>query len=148
MRGQISLDIILAIAIGFIAVSSMGIVGNEITQMQKEASVGQQLDSIGISLSQFISNSAILDDADSATLTFDIPEIIVIGETGTQQCEIEIDASGDLEISYELVEVATGTITLVSRTFSFVDPTPAMTISPDLSSGNEAKCGGTLTITT
>lgn len=132
MRAQISLDIMLAIAIGFIAISGIVALGNEITEMQKQAGVRQQLDSIGTGLAQFISGSNALSDADSATVSFEIPEILVLGETLPQQCDIKIDKGNEeLNLSYETVTV----------TKAFVEPA-GMDPLPDT-----IKCGQTITIT-
>ncbi len=142
MRGQISLDIILTIAIGFIAVSSVVMISNEITAMQTQSSLRQQLNDIGNGLAQVISRSAILDDADSAIILFDIPKILVLGETKPQPCDIQIDKINDkIILSYEVINLETGDIETVSVEKGFVEPT-GMNPLPD-----DIKCGETLTIT-
>ena len=142
MRGQISLDIILAIAIGFIAVSSVVMIGNEITAMQTQSSVRQQLNDIGNWLSQVISSSAILGDADSASVSFAIPKILVPGEMKPQPCDIQIDKANDkIILSYEVIDLNTGDIETVSVEKGFVEPI-LMNPLPD-----GIKCGETLTIT-
>ena len=60
MRGQISLDLILAITIGFFAIGAVIAVNAQIGEMQTEASIRQQLNGIGDSLATVISNSAVL----------------------------------------------------------------------------------------
>lgn len=142
MRGQISLDIILTIAIGFIAVSSIVMISNEITAMQTQSSVRQQLNDIGNGLTQVISSSAILDDADSASVSFAIPKILALGETKPQPCDIQIDKANDkITLSYEVIDLNTGDIETVSVEKGFVEPI-LMNPLPD-----GIKCGETLTIT-
>ncbi len=142
MRGQISIDIILAITIGFIAVSSVVMISNEINAMQTQSSIRQQLNDIGSGLAQAISSSAILDDADSTSVSFAVPKILVLGETKTQLCDIQIDKANDkIILSYEVINLETGDIETVSVEKGFVEPT-LMNALPD-----DIKCGETLTIT-
>jgi len=134
MRGQISLDFILAIVIVFIAAGTLTVVGLELEGMQKEASVRQQLNTIGTGLAAAISSSAALEDAGTATLSIDVPELLVAGEETPQKCEIGI--AGDvITLSYE---IANGETIEVKK--KFVVPGAMNVPSP-------FKCGDVLDIT-
>ncbi len=147
MRGQISFDIIFAIIIAFIAVSSIVIVNGEITKMQTQASVRQQLDGIGTGLASVISASEILNDASSAAILIPVPKLMVVGERRTQACDITI-AGGQITLEYDIIDIETGlavdpltgrsTVVTVQKDFKV----PAgMTVPASV------KCGETLAIT-
>ncbi len=139
MRGQISLDLILAITIGFFAIGAVIAVNGQIGEMQEEASVRQQLHDIGNGLASVISNSAVMNDADSANIYFNIPALLVPGEETPQSCAIEI-ANGQIDLSYDLYDLETGIATPVDVTKYYVDPKMNVPAS--------VKCGEILTITT
>jgi hypothetical protein len=144
MRAQISLDFLLAIAIAAVALGAIVLAGNEITELQKVSSVRQQLDSIGIELSRIISTSAILDDADPASIDFEIPELLAIGEQSPGPCDIAIDRDNEqITLSYTIINAEDPTKNkLIQVTKTFVEP-ENMTISP-----LNTRCGETITITT
>ncbi len=139
MRGQISLDLILAITIGFFAIGAVIAVNAQIEEMQTEASIRQQLNDIGNGVASIISNSAVLNDADSASVYFDIPLLLIPGEGKPQPCAITI-AGGVINLSYEIFDLATGTSETINVTKRYVVP-PGMTVP-----GN-VECGGMLSIT-
>ncbi len=140
MRGQISLDLILAITIGFFAIGGVIAINAQIGEMQTEASVRQQLDNIGNGLAAVISNSAVLNDATTASIYFDIPFLLVPGEEKPQPCKITI-GSGTITLTYNIFDLETGTSSPVEITKYYVDPEPEMTVS------NSVECGGRLDIT-
>ena len=141
MRGQISLDLILAITIGFFAIGAVIALSAQIDEMQTEASIRQQLNDIGNGLAAVISNSAVLNDATTASIDFDVPSLLVPGEEKPQPCTIEINKTdGTIILSYDVFDLETGTSTPVEVTKYYVNP-PGMTVL-----GN-VKCGGMLSIT-
>lgn len=139
MRGQISLDIILAITIGFFAIGAVIAVSAQIGEMQTQASIRQQLHDIGNGLAAVISNSAVLNDADTASVYFDIPFLLVPGEENPQPCSITI-AGGVINLSYAIFELETGNVEVINATKRYVDP-PGMTVP------GSVECGGILAIT-
>ena len=139
MRGQISLDLILAITIGFFAMGAVIAVNAQIGEMQTEASIRQQLNDIGNGLASVISNSAVLNDATTATLSFDVPALLVPGEETLQPCTITISA-GAITLTYNIFDLETGIDTPVEVTKHYVDP-QGMTVP------ESAECGGRLEIT-
>lgn len=144
MRAQISLDFLLAIAIAAVALGAVVLIGNEMTELQKVSSVRQQLDTIGVELGRIISTSAVLDDADPASIDFQIPELLVMGERGSQPCSIIIDrGTQEITLSYTIVNVEDPALNkLVEVTKTFVDP-QNMVITP-----LNPTCGENLTIRT
>ncbi len=133
MKGQVSLELILAVIVAVMAGSAFSLVGTEIIDMQREASVRHQLDGIGTSLASAISNTALLNDGDTVSVSVSIPMIAVVGTGSLQSCTIVI--GGGLGV---------GTMTLthdtVTVTKNYVDPA-GMTLP------GQAVCGGTMTIT-
>ena len=144
MRAQISLDFLLAIAIAAVALGAVSLIGNEMIELQTVSSVRQQLDTIGVEMSRIISTSAVLDDADPASINFQIPELLVLGEIEPQPCSITIDrANEEISLAYTIINLEDPAQNkLVSVTKTFVDP-ENMTISP-----LDPICGEDLTITT
>ena len=138
-RGQVSFDLILATVAALIAFGSIAAVSNAIIGLQDESSVRQQLDSIGNSLAAVISTAAVLDDADSASISYTVPKIAVPGEEQLQQCDISI-ANDKITLSYDIVDLETGVPRTVIVEKKFVDPT-GMSINP-----TQTKCGGTVAI--
>jgi len=133
MKGQVSLELIFAAMVAILAASSFSLVGTEITQVQRESGIRQQLNAIGTGLASSVSKSGLLDDSDSAIISIDIPMISVIGMSAKQDCAIAIGGglgAGVMTLTYDTVTV----------TKSFVVPA-GMTVP------NSANCGGTLTIT-
>lgn len=142
MRGQISLDFILAIAVALIATGAILAVSGQIAQAQAQASARQQLDGIGNGLAAVISASAMLNEADSASIEFDIPALLVAGNARPQKCAISIDTgNGTIDLSYDLIDLETGTTTPINVTKHFVNP-EGMIVSP-----TSAECGGSIQIT-
>ena len=139
MRGQISLDLILAITIGFFAIGAVIAVSAQIGEMQTEASIRQQLNDIGNGVAAIISNSAVLNDAKTASIYFDVPFLLVPGEEKPQPCNITI-GSGTITLIYNIFDLETGISTPIVVTKHYVDP-PGMTVP------NSVKCGGRLYIT-
>jgi len=134
MRGQISLDFLLAMILTMVAISTVAVVGAQISEMQKQSTVGRQLDLIGTELASAISLSALLSDSDTANLTFDLPYIAVPGQANLQECEIDI--LGDtLTLGYP---DNVSPIASASKKFEM----PAGMTLP-----GSAKCGDTITIT-
>ena len=139
MRGQISLDLILAIAIGFFAIGAVIAVNAQIGEMQTQASIRQQLNDIGNGLAAVISNSAVFNDFATANISFNVPSLLVPGEEKPQPCEITI-AGGVINLSHEIFDLETGSSEVTNVTTRYVVP-PAMTVP------GSVECGGTLTIT-
>ncbi len=141
MRGQISLDLILAIAIGFFVIGAVIAVNAQIGEMQTEASIRQQLNDIGNGLASVISNSAVLNDSTTAGVYFDIPKLLVPGEETPQPCNITI-GSGVIDLSYDIFDLETGISSEVKVTkYYYVEPTGTMDIP------GSVECGGRLAIT-
>ncbi len=141
MRGQISLDLILAITIGFFAIGGVIAVNTQIGEMQSQASIRQQLNNIGNGLSAVISNSAVLNDSATASIYFDVPFLLVPGEETPQPCTIAIDdTTGTITLFYNIFDLETGTSTQVNVTKQYVVP-PLMKVP------TEIECGERLAIT-
>ena len=114
MRGQISLDFILAITIALVAAGAILAVSGQIAQTQAQSSARQQLNGIGNSLAAVISYSGLLNEAgSSASITFDIPALLIAGSAKPEPCTITIDTINgtivlqemeDLEIDPENLE--------------------------------------------
>jgi hypothetical protein len=121
MKGQISLDLILTIAVALVAVGSVSVLGQSIFSMQADDSVKQQLDDIGTGLAEIISVSAVLEDADSARVEYDIPGLLVPGEGRTQPCEIQI-GGGNIRLSYERFDREAGTSTIIFVDKKYIEP--------------------------
>ena len=133
MRGQVSLDFILTIVVALVVLGSIAAVGSTLIETQKSSTIRQQLDSIGNTLAAVISTSAVLDDADSASVSYTIPKIAVPGEEKLQTCDISIDilsGAGTITLAYVSPDVS------VEK--KFVDP--GMTIPQN------ARCGSEITI--
>lgn len=145
MRGQISLDIILAIAIALIALSSTIILSEDISETQSKASIRNQLKTAGTGLATVISTSAIMNNTDNVTIEYTVPKILVAGETKTQECLISI-VDTDLQLTYELYDTNTGESEIIWTKVPFVSPV-GMTLVPTLAAGDKLKCGQTITIT-
>ncbi len=138
MRGQISLDFILAITIALVAAGAILAVSGQIAQTQAQSSARQQLDGIGNGLAAIISYSAILNDAGSgdASVEYSIPALLVAGKanpekciisidtiTGTEPCTISINTiTGTIDLSYDLIDLEADTTTPVNVTKNFVNP--------------------------
>jgi hypothetical protein len=141
MRGQVSLDFILTIVVALVVLGSIAAVGSTIIEAQKSSTIRQQLDSIGNTLAALISTSAVLDDADSASISYTIPKIAVPGEERLQPCKIEI--IGDvIKLSYE----AEPTVSVEKK---FVDPRGGATgigSTPALTAAEPGACGSLITI--
>jgi len=131
MRGQFSLDFILTIVVALVVLGSIAAVGSTIIETQKSSTIRQQLDSIGNTLAAILTTSAVLDDADSASVSYTIPKIAVPGEERLQPCNIAINAD-EITLSYE----ATPSVDVIKK---FVDPT-GMTVPAN------AKCGEQIVI--
>lgn len=141
MRGQISLDFLLAITVALIAAGAILAVSGQIGQMQAQASARQQLDGIGNGLAVVISTSALLNDAGSASIDFDIPALLIAGEAKPQPCAIIIDTgNGTIWLLYEIIDLETGTTTPVNVTKHFVSPA-------GMNVPTSAECGGSIQIT-
>jgi hypothetical protein len=141
MRGQISLDFMLAVAIGLVAAGALLAVSGQVSQGQAEAGTRQQLDGIGNGLAAVISYSAMLNDADSATVEYGIPALLIQGKAAPQGCTILIDyAGGTIELGYTLEdeEGGAGEEILVEKHFA----APAGMIVPA-----SAECGKKIIIT-
>jgi len=147
MKGQVSLDFLLAVSIALIVATGLVTLGSDIADMQAKAGIRRQLENAGTGLANVISYSAILNDAEAgdATVTYSIPKIAVLGEAGKQECRIVIEEE-NLRLSYELIDLEAGTTETIMVEVPFVAP-ERMTLSPALTAGNEGKCGGTVTIT-
>ena len=143
MRGQISLDLILAITIGFFAIGGVIAVSAQIGEMQTEASIRQQLNDIGNGVAAVISNSAVLNDADSASISFNVPALLVPGEETPQPCAIRI-AGGTITLTYEIFDLETGISTSVTVTKYYIDPEVGL---QPMDVPDNAECGGPLIIT-
>ena len=142
MRGQISLDFILAIAIALVASGAILAVSGQISQEQAQASVRHQLDGIGNSLAAVVSHSALLNGADSASIEFDIPGLLIAGEAMPQPCTINIDTdNGTIDLSYSIIDTETGLSEYVNVAKHFVNPA-GMSVFP-----TRAECGGSIQIT-
>ncbi|MBN2067504.1 MAG: hypothetical protein JW744_03480 [Candidatus Diapherotrites archaeon] len=134
-KGQISLEFIIAIVVALVVFGSISVVATSMIEMQKASSVRQQLDSVGNGLAAIISTSAVLDDADTALVSYSIPKIAVPGEKELQACNISIDnETGTITLSY-----SAGMNAVVEK--AFVNPS-GMAITPE-----SATCGGILIIT-
>lgn len=141
MRGQISLDFLLTIAVALIAASTIIAVSGQIAQTQAQASARQQLNGIGNSLAAVISYSALLNGAESANIEFDIPALLIAGNARPQPCAINISTdNGTIGLSYDLIDFETGTATTINATKYFVNP-QGMSIIPI-----NAKCGESIQI--
>jgi len=138
MRGQISLDLILAIAIGFFAIATILAVNAQIGEMQTQASIRQQLNDIGNGLAAVISNSAVLNDGVAESIYFDVPFLLVPGEEKPQPCAITI-AGGVINLSYEIFDLETGTSEAINVTKRYVVPSGMIMLG-------SVECGGTLII--
>jgi hypothetical protein len=135
MKGQVSLELILAVIVAVMAGSAFSLVGTEIIDTQSEASVRHQLDGIGTSLARTISNAAFLNYADDSEVSVDIPMIAVAGSSALQSCTIRIGGganNNEIDLIY-----APKSVTVKKK---FVPPA-GMTVPA------AATCGGTLTIT-
>ncbi|MFA4855829.1 MAG: hypothetical protein WC634_04580 [archaeon] len=142
MRGQISLDFLLAITVALIATGAILAVSGQISQTQAQASARQQLDGIGNSLGAVISYSALLNEADSASIEFDIPGLLIAGEAVPQPCTIIINTDNNtIDLSYDIIDTETGLSENVSVAKHFVNPV-GMSILP-----TSAECGGSIQIT-
>lgn len=146
MRGQISLDFILAITIAFVAMGAVMAVNGNITETQKQASIRQQLDSIGNSLASVISASAALNDAQNAGVIFGIPWMLVAGEENPEKCDIKIGedcagtATNAICLSYDIIDKETGLLDeRIEATKRYVTP-QGMTVPAS------AECGGNIQI--
>ena len=143
MRGQISLDLILAITIGFFAIGAVIAVSTQLGEMQTEASIRQQLNNIGNGVAAIISNSAVFNDATAANIDFDIPFLLVPGEEKPQPCAIKInETTGVITLSYDIFDLETETSSEIKvKKYYYVEPTGTMNIPVS------AECGERLTIT-
>ena len=146
MRGQISLDFILAVAIGFFAIGAVIAVSTQIGEMQTEASVRQQLHDIGNGLASVISNSAVLNDSETASVYFDVPYLLVPGEETQQKCSITIGKTCDeteasaICLSYDFFDLETGLSRTIKAEKRYVNP-PLMDLP------GSVECGERLAIT-
>lgn len=138
MRGQISLDFILAITIALIAAGAILAVSGQIAQTQAQASARQQLDGIGNGLAAIISTSALLNEGDSGTdITFGIPSLLIAGEKDPKPCAISINAgNGTILLSYEILDTETGQSEQVNVEKRFVNPA-GMTVPASAECGKE-----------
>ncbi len=138
MKAQISLDLMLTIAVALVAVGSAAALGQNILEMQSDASVKAQLESIGTGLAEIISVSAVLGDADDAKAEYEIPALHVPGEKNPQTCSISL-AGTNLTLSYELADLETGASRTITVSKKVIDPGMNITM------GN---CGETMVIKT
>ncbi len=140
MRGQVSLDFILTIVVALVVLGSIAAVGSTMIETQKSSTIRQQLDSIGNTLAAVIATSAVLDDADSASISYTIPKIAVPGEDKLQPCKIVINAD-EITLSYEAVPA-------VSVTKKFADPGigSKIELSPELTNTAPGTCGNPIII--
>lgn len=145
MKAQVSFDIILAVAVAFIALSATMVISQDIAQTQTKNSIKDQLRARGTGLATAISLSAIFNDADNATIEYTPKKIIVPGETKPEECTISISGT-DLKLDYELFDTETGTSETITQNIPFVKP-QGMALNPSLGAGDELKCGQKLTIT-
>jgi len=145
MKGQISLDFLLAVAIALFVLAGLVLLGADVAEMQAKEGIRQQLRVVGTGLATIVSYSAVLNDAgtEEAIVTYDIPKILVLGEEGKQPCTIAINGN-NLELGYELFDLETGSSETISASVPFADP-HGMNI--DLGQGSTGACGGTVTIT-
>jgi len=123
MKAQVSLDFILTITIAFLAVSSIILLGNEMTDQQKISSVREQLDVIGNQIANVVSVSNVLNDASVVSVELDIPKINVLGEKNPESCNIDI-SGGLITLSYEMFDQETGNVLeTVTVEKGYVEPT-------------------------
>lgn len=132
MRAQISMDFILTVAISFVAIGAIAAVGASLIDSQTDSTARQQLEAIGTELASSITASALLTDADSASLNLIIPKVLVPGEDDPLECDIVVDVS-NRTITLSLQETGT---TVVK---SYVPP-------PNITVPATAKCGETITL--
>lgn len=137
MRGQVSIEVLLTFIVAVMAVSSFSFVGQETSNLERDASIRHQLDGIGTGLAAFISKTALLNDAASgqASVSAEIPRISAIGIDTPESCTISI-GTGPNNDQITLTHAATS----VSVTKRFVPPA-------GMNVPGSASCGSTFTVT-
>ena len=147
--GQISLDFLFAVIAGLIVLSSLAAVGGQMANLQADSSIRQQLHAIGLNLASFLSATDVLGDAENtgAVAAYEVPLIVVPGESGLQSCRIVKSATADeLTLSYDIIDAKTGDSETIEEKVPFKFPA-SMALSPDITnSGTPAKCGKTITV--
>ncbi|MCX6799068.1 MAG: hypothetical protein NTW59_03170 [Candidatus Diapherotrites archaeon] len=143
-KGQISLDLLLAIIFALVILVGLNAVSEQATAMQKAVSVRQQLHATGMNVASALSTAAALNDGESGTTVAITPPLLAVpGEARLQQCDIKIaDTGTDLNLSYVIVDIKTGSAETVFALVPFVIPS-GMQLSPDLTA-TPGKCGGTI----
>jgi len=89
-RGQISFDLIMAILFALVFFSAFSVLGTQIVELQKDTAIRLQLKQIALDSSQIISSAKSLENSDSFLLSYDIPKIIVPGESKYKKCSVSI----------------------------------------------------------
>ena len=89
MKGQISIDLILAIIITFVFAGAMQSVISGMNETQSKISVINHQKEIGNNIAEILAMGKSLEDGQSFLVKYSIPDVIVFGDIETG-CEIRI----------------------------------------------------------
>lgn len=92
-KGQVSFDFILAIIVALIFVAGIQVLSVEIQEMQRASAIRNQEKAIALQLYGIISTANALSDADTLTVEYKTPKLLVPGESPLKSCEITLNAN-------------------------------------------------------